>query len=111
MRSYQYEFEKQKNKKGRTQEVTTAEQAVNDLITHYQLQTQFTVLDIKDAWRTILGDSVARRTQQLQVKGTTIYVQLESAALKNELLMRKTFILQKLNLHTGENPIEELVFN
>ncbi len=111
MRSYQYEFEKQKNKKGRTQDVTTAEQAVTDLIAHYQLQTQFVELDLKEAWRLLLGDSVARRTQNLQIKGSTIYVQLESAALKSELVMRKTFILQKLNAHTGDNPIEELVFN
>jgi|GEM_PF-200699 len=111
MKSYKYEFEKQKNKAGRTREITTAEDAVNDLIAHYQLQPQFTELDVKDAWRTILGDSVARRTQQLQIKGNKMYVQLESSALKSELLMRKTFILQKLNLHTGDNPIEELIFN
>jgi predicted nucleic acid-binding Zn ribbon protein len=111
MRSYKYEFEKQKVKKGRNQEVSTSEQAINDLISHYQLEAQFAVLDLKDAWREILGDSVARRTQQLNVKGNTIFVHLESAALKNELMMRKTFILQKLNLHTGNNPIEDLVFH
>ncbi len=111
MKSYKYEFEKNKLKKGRQQEVSTSEQAIQDLISHYQLQAQFTVLDLKDAWRTILGDSVSRRTQNLQVKGNTVYVSLESAALKSELMMRKTFILQKLNLHTGNTVLEELVFH
>lgn len=110
MKSYKYEFEKQKLYKGRNQEVSTSEQAIQDLISHYQMESQFLVLDLKDAWRNILGDSVARRTQNLQLKGSTIYVHLESASLKNELMMRKTFILQKLNLHTGNTGIDELVF-
>lgn len=111
MKSYKYEFEKNKLKKGRNQELTTSEQAINDLISQYQLEAQFAVLDLKDAWRNILGDSVARRTQNLQVKGNTVYVHLESAALKSELMMRKTFILQKLSLQTGNQTIEELVFH
>jgi predicted nucleic acid-binding Zn ribbon protein len=111
MKSYRYEFEKNKVKKGRNQELTTSEQAITDLISQYQLEAQFAVLDLKEAWRNILGDSVARRTQNLQVKGNTVYVHLESAALKSELMMRKTFILQKLSLQTGNNSIEELVFH
>ena len=111
MRSYQYEFEKQKSQKGRKFELTTAKDAVDDLIQHYQLQAQFIELDLKEAWRTILGDSVARRTLGLQLKGSKVFVQLESAALKSELVMRKTYILQKLNLHTGNSPVEELIFH
>ena len=108
MRSYQFEFEKKKNKNFRQQNPTTTQETVKELIEHYKLGEKFTELDIKASWKKIMGDSVARRTISLNIQNNILYVRLESASLKQELLMRKTNIVQQLNLFAGKEVVTDI---
>jgi hypothetical protein len=111
MKSYQYEFEKNKNKKIRNQEVSTVKEAVADLIDFYKLKKKFTELDVADTWRTVMGESVARRTISIDLRNRKLYLKLESAPLKNELMMSKSTIVQKINKSVGEDVLDDLVFS
>lgn len=66
-------------------------------------------LDVRDAWRTLLGPGVATYTQDVQLKGKTLYVTLTSSVLREELGYGKSKIISLINEELGEEVVKELV--
>ncbi len=106
--AYRYEYEK--GLKHRNAETQSLKNAVSDLLELYRMKGKFNELQIKEAWMKLLGESVARRTKELYIRNRKMFIRLESAALKNELMMAKSKILEKLNQSVGEECINDLIF-
>jgi predicted nucleic acid-binding Zn ribbon protein len=83
---------------------------LDDLVDKFKFKEKFGELSIADAWKNALGDNVARRTQKILVRDRIIFIKVESASLKNELLMNKTIMLQKLNEYVGEVLVDDMIF-
>lgn len=60
-------------------------------------------------WPKVLGPTVARSTQRIYMYNGTLYVQLNSSVLRNELLMWKDKIIRNLNQAIGEEIVQEVV--
>jgi len=60
-------------------------------------------------WERVLGPSVARSTRKIYMYQGTLYVELNSSVLRNELLMWKDRIIINLNQAIGEEVVMDLV--
>ena len=109
MKKFNFELEKKGFR--RNFETNTMKEAVSDLLKFYKLKSKFNEMDAMDAWRKVMGESVARRTIKLQIIDRKMFIKLESASLKNELMMAKSMIIDQLNQAVGENTLDDLVFN
>lgn len=103
-------YEPEKTAKKRNAETNSIQNAVSDLLDLYQLKGKFKEMNIMDVWHKLLGDTVASRTNRLFIRDRKMYVKLESASLKNELMMIKSRVLKDLNEQVGEQIIDELIF-
>jgi len=63
-----------------------------------------------NSWKTVLGASVLRFTDNLYIKKRTLYVRLTSSILKNELMMCREQIIEKLNAEAGRDVIDSIAF-
>ena len=61
-----------------------------------------------DSWKTILGPSVSRFTENLFIKKRTLYVRLTSSVLKSELMMCREQLITKLNKEAGREVIDSI---
>jgi len=61
-----------------------------------------------DSWKTILGPSVSRFTENLFIKKRTLYVRLTSSVLKSELMMCREQLVIKLNKEAGREVIDSI---
>ena len=61
-------------------------------------------------WPELMGTAVANRTTQIYVSQKKLFIRIESAVIKNELLMVRTGIIQKLNERAGGEVITDIVF-
>lgn len=61
------------------------------------------------AWEEVMGEMVARYTAQKYLKNQTLYVHLTSAALKADLMMRRSEIVAALNEKVGSIVVYDLV--
>ncbi len=86
------------------------ENVVEDLLKVYQLKKKFSELEVTDAWKSVTNPIVGKRTVRVYVQENTMFVKLESASLKNELLMRKTQLIKDLNQKVGQDIIKTLIF-
>ncbi len=74
-----------------------------------RIKTGVQALQIKDAWEQIMGKTVAKYTDKLQVVHKTLYVHTAVGPLKQELSYQKKTIIQRVNELLGAGTIEEVV--
>ena len=89
-------------------EVSMAE-ALQQFLNKSKLKTGVQAVQIEDVWEKIMGKTVAKYTDKLQIVGTTLFVSTVVAPLKNELLYQKEKIIELVNIELGEKVIKEVV--
>ena len=66
-------------------------------------------LKIKQAWEETVGVNVSQYTQEISLRGKTLYIQLTSAPLREELSYGKEKILKHLNDVLGSDEIQKII--
>lgn len=74
------------------------------------LETPYNQYRIVKSWRAVMGDIVAKYTQDAYVKNQNLYVKITSPALKQNLLAEHRSIARRLNEHINAQTIEDVVF-
>jgi len=85
-------------------------EAIDALLRVYKLQNQFDETSVEANWEEIMGKPIAARTQQVYAKNQKLYLKIDSAPLKKELIMAKQKMIELINKHAGKNLIEEVIF-
>ena len=89
-------------------EVSMAE-ALQLFLSKSKLKSGVQAIQIEDVWEKIMGKTVAKYTDKLQIINSTLFVSTMVAPLKNELLYQKEKIIEMVNAELGEKIIKEVV--
>jgi len=84
-------------------------EALQQFLKKSKLKTGIQAMQIEDVWEKIMGKTVAKYTDKLQIVGSTLFVNTVVAPLKNELLYQKEKIIEMVNLELGEKIIKDVV--
>ena len=89
--------------------------SLNDVLKEFvesnKLQKGLDKIDVQDAWVKLMGNGVNNYTTGVQLKNTTLYVQLSSSVLREELSYGKEKIINLLNEALGKPLIKKLILN
>lgn len=66
-------------------------------------------IDVKEAWRKLMGNGVNTYTKNVILKGSTLYVELGSAVLREELSHGKSKIVKMINEELGREVVKDVV--
>lgn len=94
----------------RKKETTTAGDAIRELLDAYKIKNKFSQTEVKSSWGQLMGKAIASRTTKLFFKKNVLFVELNSAVLKQELNMNKSKVLNILQEKFGKSIVEEVVF-
>ncbi len=83
--------------------------ALNQFLKQSRLKGSLQALQITDVWEKIMGKTIARYTDKIQIHGQTLYINTSVAPLRQELLYQKDKIIQRVNEALGERVIKEVV--
>ncbi len=61
------------------------------------------------AWDEVMGPAVARRTEKIYIFNRKLYIHIQSGALKYELSMQRSRIIERLKEHTNLDLIDNVV--
>lgn len=81
---------------------------IDKLIRSYGLESKMQELDVMSEWENIVGKMIARHTKDIQIRNKILYITLDSAPLKHELLMSKTRIIELVNEKSGKMLVEDV---
>jgi len=66
-------------------------------------------INVRDAWASLMGNGVNNYTREVMLKNGTLYVELTSAVLREELSYGKEKIIKMINEHLGRDVVTNLV--
>lgn len=59
-------------------------------------------------WEEYMGSAVAKRTDKKYIKNRTLYVELNSSVMRDELMHQKSEIVKKVNAQAGVEIIDDV---
>jgi len=87
--------------------------SVGDVLKHFMqannLQNGMDKIDVRDAWKNLMGNGVNSYTREIMLRGTTLYVELTSAVLREELSYGKEKIVKMINEEMGREVIKDVI--
>lgn len=84
-------------------------EVLQQFIQQNKLETGMDKIDVEQAWKDLMGNGVNSYTQEVILKGATLYVKLTSAVLREELSYGKQKIIAMINEELKKEVVKEVV--
>ena len=89
------------------------ESSISDVLQQFiqqnRLEAGMDKIDVEQAWKNLMGNGVNSYTQEVILKGSTLYVKLTSAVLREELGYGKQKIITMLNDELRKEVVKDIV--
>lgn len=90
------------------------ESSISDVLKQFivvnKLESGMDKIDVEQAWKNLMGNGVNSYTQEVILKGSTLYVKLTSAVLREELSYGKDKIIKMINEDLRKDVVSAVVF-
>jgi hypothetical protein len=93
----------------RFSEESSISDVLKQFVTQNKLEAGMDVVNVRDAWKNLMGNGVNNYTTEIQLKGATLYVALSSAVLREELSYGKDKIIKMINEELRKDVVQTLV--
>lgn len=82
---------------------------LKEIIQVNKLQPGMDQISVKEAWASLMGNGVNSYTKNVVLKGSTLYVELTSAVLREELSHGKSKIIAMINEELRRDLVKDVV--
>jgi predicted nucleic acid-binding Zn ribbon protein len=73
------------------------------------LEGKLLEVNLINSWEEVVGKAISSRTDKVYIKDQVLHVHLNSSVARNELLMLKEALKEKLNERAGKEVIKDIV--
>ena len=85
-------------------------EAIEQMLQVYKIKQRFDETAVIAAWPQLVGKPVANRTKELFIHNKKLYLRIESSVVKNELMLMRGQIIEKINEEAKWALLEEIIF-
>ncbi|SHI64688.1 DUF721 domain-containing protein [Flavobacterium terrae] len=82
---------------------------LKEIIEANKLDKGLNQISVADAWKNLMGNGVNNYTRNVLLKGSTLYVELTSSVLREELSYGKDKIIKMINEELGREVVKDVV--
>jgi hypothetical protein len=93
----------------RNNENISISDALKEFVETNKLEKGLDKVNVEDAWKRLMGNGVNNYTTAVKLERDTLYIQLSSSVLREELSYGKQKIINMLNEEIGKEIIKKLV--
>lgn len=93
----------------RKSQTQTIGDVIKECLHELRIDRKLKEVNLVSHWESMMGRTVALRTDQIYIRNRILYIHVTSSVLKNELLMMRQEIIDKLNENAGERLVENIV--
>ncbi len=83
--------------------------AIQEFLKKSRLKGGIQALQIEEIWEELMGKTIAKYTDKIQIINNTLFISTTVAPLRNELLYQKEMVMKRVNEALGEKIIKEVV--
>jgi hypothetical protein len=84
-------------------------EAIQEFLKQSRIKGGIQALQIEDVWEQIMGKTIARCTDKLQIIGDKLIITTTVAPLKHELIYQRDKIKQRVNEALGQKVVNEVI--
>lgn len=84
--------------------------AIGEFLKVSQLSGKLAERKVIDSWEKLMGKMIARHTKEITLHSQKLFLRLDSAPLKQEILYSREKIINMLNEEAGQEVVQEIVF-
>jgi predicted nucleic acid-binding Zn ribbon protein len=85
-------------------------EAIEQMLQVYKIKRRFDETSVIAHWPELVGKSVANRTKELFIHNKKLFLRIESSVIKNELMLMRTQIIEKINDEAKSVLVDEIIF-
>lgn len=85
--------------------------ALKAFINKSRLKNGIRAVQIEEVWEQLMGKTIAKYTDKIQIINQTLFIKTTVGPLKQELLYQKNAIIDRVNEVMGEKVIREVVIS
>lgn len=93
----------------RTRKTTSLGDALAQLVKDLGFEKKFEEQQVVAQWSDVVGEQIAGHTHAASCEGGKLFVEVDSAAWRQELFYMKTDILKRLNQQAGRNIVQDII--
>jgi predicted nucleic acid-binding Zn ribbon protein len=84
-------------------------EAIKEMLKSYRLEKKVTETELYQSWEALMGPSIYKHTQSIQLRDKVLVIRLDSSALRHELGFAKDKIVEKINEHVGYKFVDDVL--
>jgi predicted nucleic acid-binding Zn ribbon protein len=92
----------------RSRTISLAE-AMKDYIREMNIEDKLLEVNLIGSWEAMVGKAIASRTSKVYIKDHVLYIRLNSSVARNELMMLREALRERLNEKAGKEIVREIV--
>jgi predicted nucleic acid-binding Zn ribbon protein len=85
-------------------------EAIEQMLQVYKIKKRYEETGVAAHWPELVGKSVANRTKEIYVYDKKLFLRIESSVIKNELMLMRKQIIEKINEKAKETLVEDIIF-
>ncbi len=93
----------------RRNKTVTLREALNEYRSEMNIDTRLKEVGLINSWEEIAGKAIAKRTSRVYLKDGKLIIYLTSPVVRNELIMARESLRERLNEQAGEELVKEVI--
>lgn len=95
--------------KKRHDDLQSIKDVLGNFVSDNNLQKGLDKVAVRETWEKIMGPAITKYTQNIKLDNNTLFIELSSSVLREELSYGKQKIVENLNEELGKNLIKKIV--
>jgi predicted nucleic acid-binding Zn ribbon protein len=87
----------------------TIGQLLELFIKQNKLENRLEEVEIESSWKEIVGTYMAKHTTEIKIYKETLFIKMNSAACREELMYRKSALIEEVNKFAGKKIVSEII--
>ena len=83
---------------------------IQELLKKNNMKSRLDETTITQKWEEVVGKTMAKYTRKVYVNKGILYVEVISSVVRNELVMNRSILIERLNDVTGCETIKDIIF-
>ena len=94
----------------RSAEEQPLKEIIDKFLKAYAWDGKMKEMDLVAAWPELMGIAVANRTKEIRIQNKKLYLTIDSSVMREELLLGKQIIIDRLNEFAGQEIVTDIWF-
>lgn len=98
------------NERKRNQKDQGIEAIIDKMMRAWGLESKMKEMDLKNEWPELMGKAISNRTEKLYISNKVLHLKMNSSVIRDELLLGKKVIIERVNQFAGEEMVNDIWF-